>query len=77
VTEENGQVTSAVSYAYDADGNRVQTNADGEITQYVVDSNSSLSQVIAELDKNGQVEVAYLHADDLISQYRGNDIHYS
>jgi len=76
VTEENGQVTSTVSYAYDADGNRVQTSLNGEVTQYVVDSNDSLAQVIAELDKDDQVKVAYLHGDDLISQYRGNDIHY-
>jgi RHS repeat-associated protein len=75
-TEENGQVTSAVTYAYDADGNRIQTNADGEVTQYVVDSNDSLAQVVAELDANNQVNVAYLHGDDLISQYRGNDISY-
>ncbi|MEK8022132.1 MAG: RHS repeat-associated core domain-containing protein, partial [Candidatus Parabeggiatoa sp.] len=76
VTEENGQITSTVTYAYDADGNRVQTIVDGELTQYVVDSNDSLSQVIAELDKDEQVKVAYLHGDDLISQYHGNDIHY-
>jgi RHS repeat-associated protein len=75
-TEENGQVTSTVTYAYDADGNRIQTNADGEVTQYVVDSNDSLAQVIAELDANNQVNVAYLHGDDLISQYRGNDVNY-
>ncbi|MEK8020016.1 MAG: RHS repeat-associated core domain-containing protein, partial [Candidatus Parabeggiatoa sp.] len=76
VTEEKGQVTSTVSYGYDADGNRVQTSLNGEVTQYVVDSNDSLAQVIAELDKDDQVKVAYLHGDDLISQYRGNDIHY-
>ncbi|HEW98754.1 MAG TPA: hypothetical protein ENF37_08990 [Beggiatoa sp.] len=76
VTEEKGQVTRTVSYAYDADGNRVQTSLNGEVTQYVVDSNDSLAQVIAELDKDDQVKVAYLHGDDLISQYRGNDIHY-
>jgi RHS repeat-associated protein len=75
-TEENGQVTSTVTYAYDADGNRIQTNADGEVTQYVVDSNDSLAQVIAELDANNQVNVAYLHGDDLISQYRGNEVNY-
>ena len=74
--EENGQVTSTVTYAYDANNNRIQTNADGKITQYVVDNNNSLSQVIAELNQNGQVNVAYLHGDDLISQYRGNDIRY-
>ncbi|MEK8020925.1 MAG: RHS repeat-associated core domain-containing protein, partial [Candidatus Parabeggiatoa sp.] len=76
ITEENGQVTSTITYAYDAEGDRVQTNASGQVTQYVVDSNDRLSQVIAELDKEGQVRVAYLHGDDLISQYRGNDIHY-
>jgi RHS repeat-associated protein len=76
VTEENGQVTSTVSYVYDADGNRVQTEVDGQVTQYVVDSNDSLAQVIAELDSNDQVEVAYLYGDDLVSQYRGNDVAY-
>ena len=76
VTEEKGQVTSTVSYGYDADGNRVQTLLNGEVTQYVVDSFDSLAQVIAELDKDDQVKVAYLHGDDLISQYRENDIHY-
>jgi len=76
ITEENGQVTSTVTYAYDADGNRVQTNADGQVTQYVVDSNDSLSQVVAELDKDNQVKVAYLYGDDLVSQYRGNEIAY-
>jgi RHS repeat-associated protein len=42
----------------------------------VVDSNDSLSQVVAELDQNGQVNVAYLYGDDLVSQYRGNDVNY-
>jgi len=76
VTEENGQVTSTVSYAYDADGNRVQTVADGQLTQYVVDSNDTLAQVVTELDSNNQVQVAYLYGDDLVSQYRGNDVSY-
>jgi RHS repeat-associated protein len=76
VTEENGQTTSTITYAYDADGNRVQTNADGEVTQYVVDSNDSLSQVVAELDKDNQIKVAYLYGDDLVSQYRDNEINY-
>jgi RHS repeat-associated protein len=76
ITEENGQLSSTVTYAYDADGNRIQTNADGEITQYVVDRNDSLTQVIAELDSNNQVKVAYLHGDDLVSQYRGNEVNY-
>ncbi len=76
VTEENGQTTSTVTYAYDADGNRVQTNADGEVTQYVVESNDSLSQVIAELDQDNQIKVAYLYGDDLVSQYRDNEVNY-
>ena len=76
ITEENGQVTSTITYAYDADGNRIQTNADGQVTQYVVDSNDSLSQVVAELNQDNQVKVAYLYGDDLVSQYRGNEINY-
>ena len=31
-----------------------------QVTQYVVDSNSNLAQVVAELDANEQVKVAYL-----------------
>ena len=76
ITEENGQVTSTVTYAYDADGNRIQTNADGQVTQYVVDSNDSLSQVVAELNQDNQVKVAYLYGDDLVSQYRENKVNY-
>jgi RHS repeat-associated protein len=76
ITEENGQATSTVTYAYDANGNRIQTNADGKVTQYVVDNNDSLSQVVAELDQDNQVKVAYLYGDDLVSQYRGNDVNY-
>jgi RHS repeat-associated protein len=76
VTEDNGQVSSTVSYAYDADGNRVQTTADGQVTQYVVDNNGSLSQVVAELDQDDGLLVSYLHGDDLISQSRGGATHY-
>jgi len=75
-TEANGQVTSTVTYAYDADGNRIKTDASGQVTQYVVDNNLAMPQVVAELDQDNQVNVAYLYGDDLISQYRGNDVHY-
>ena len=35
-----------------------------------------MAQVIAELDQDNQVKVAYLYGNDLISQYRGNNISY-
>lgn len=76
MTEEAGKVSSTINYSYDAQGNRVQTEVDGKITRYVVDNNASLPQVIAELDAQNQVKVAYLHGDDLIGQFRGNEIRY-
>jgi RHS repeat-associated protein len=60
-----------VVYAYDADGNRIRTVVNGtEITNYLVDKNSPLSQVLLETDGQGAVMASYVYGSDLISMQR-------
>ncbi|MCP3998539.1 MAG: RHS repeat-associated core domain-containing protein, partial [bacterium] len=66
---------SEVETAYDADGNRVQVattppSGPAMVVDYLVDTSSSLSHVVAEI-VDGQVQTLYTRADDqLIGLYR-------
>jgi RHS repeat-associated protein len=65
-----------VAYTYDADGIRVSSNANGNITNYVVDKNRDYAQVMEEKDGSGSTIVEYVYGDDLISQERGGSDSY-
>ena len=64
---------SAVSFEYDIDGHRVGMlgEDDGEV-RYVVDENRQFTEVLAETDANGAIQVSYVYGADLLSQHRGD-----
>jgi RHS repeat-associated protein len=77
------QVESAeetVTYEYDVDGHRIGRVVDRagalEETRYLVDENRRYTEVFAELDGAGNVNVRYVYGADLLSQHRGNDARY-
>ena len=67
---------TVIIHAYDADGNRVQTettppNGPPKVTEYLVDTSGSLSHVVAETDENGNLIAQYVRSiDDLLSVIR-------
>jgi RHS repeat-associated protein len=68
VTKADGSV---IQYAYDFDGNRVQTKTTlaGQATQtvnYLVDTDGGLSHVIADSDGSGQLTALYAYANDTL-----------
>jgi len=56
------------SYQYDGGGNRLSANRDGVVTRYVLDRNSSLTQVLAETDSGGTITAYYVYGLGLISR---------
>ncbi|MCP4109051.1 MAG: hypothetical protein GY749_26575, partial [Desulfobacteraceae bacterium] len=67
---------SQIAYVYDAGGIRVASDADGVITQYLVDKNRPYAQVLEERDGFDQLAVSYIYGDDLVSQHRDGDAYY-
>ncbi|HEX7184805.1 MAG TPA: RHS repeat-associated core domain-containing protein [Thermoanaerobaculia bacterium] len=72
VSSADGKV---VEHAYDADGNRVRTEVTPPtgppvVTEYLVDPTGPLSQVVAELDGQGNLVAFYVRGDDLLSVIR-------
>ena len=61
---------STVDHVYDVDGNRVQTKVTPSgggtptVTNYLVDTAGSLSQVVAETDNTGAITSLYVRADN-------------
>ncbi len=73
-TVQNGVLVTEESYTYDYAGNRTsktthKSNGEFEYTKYLND-NSSLTNVLAEIDENGTAKCAYTIGADLISQER-------
>jgi len=72
-TITSGGVTTWESYTYDGEGNRVSVTVRGggrlrpETTYYVNDACSSLTQVLATIDENGNVKQTYQRGLGLIS----------
>jgi YD repeat-containing protein len=67
VTKADGSV---IEYAYDFDGNRIQTKTTlaGQATQtvnYLVDTDGGLSHVIADSDDSGQLTALYVYGSDI------------
>ena len=59
---------STSTYQYDGDGNRMDVNRAGLETRYILDRNSSLSQVLAETDSGGTITAYYVYGLGLISR---------
>jgi RHS repeat-associated protein len=57
-------------YQYDGAGNRKMAVRSGVTTRYVLDLNSSLSQVLADTDGSGNVTAYYVYGLGLISQIK-------
>ena len=73
-TVQNGVLVTEESYTYDYAGNRTskttyKSNSEFEYTKYLND-NSSLTNVLAEIDENGTAKCVYTIGADLVSQER-------
>ena len=73
-TVQNGVLVTEESYTYDYEGNRTSktTHRSDGVTEYVkyLNDNSSLTNVLAEIDSEGSVQAYYTIGADLISQER-------
>ena len=77
-TVQNGSLVIEESYTYDYEGNRTsktthKSNGEFEYTKYLND-NSSLTNVLVEIDENGTVKCVYTIGADLISQERDGKV---
>lgn len=75
---QNGELVVVESYTYDYEGNRTSKTtrrSDGK-TEYVkyLNDNSALTNVLAEVDSNGNVKAYYTIGDDLLSQERNGKV---
>lgn len=75
LTRANLSDGTIVAHVYDADGNRVRTevtppSGPPQVTEYLVDTSGSLSQVVAETDSAGSLKAAYVRGDDLLAVLR-------
>ena len=73
-TVQNGSLVIEESYTYDYEGNRTskttyKSNGEFEYVKYLND-NSSLTNVLAEIDENGTAKCVYTIGADLVSQER-------
>ena len=77
-TVQNGVLVIEESYAYDYEGNRTSktTHRSDGVTEYVkyLNDNSSLTNVLAEIDSEGSVQAYYTIGADLISQERDGNV---
>ena len=77
-TVQNGVLVIEESYAYDYEGNRTSktTHRSDGVTEYVkyLNDNSSLTNVLAEIDENGTAKCVYTIGADLISQERDGKV---
>jgi RHS repeat-associated protein len=64
--------TKVLEYQYDENNIRVSQKVDGIETRFLVDSNTSYTQVLEEYNPiNGTIVASYIYGLDLISQQRG------
>ena len=77
-TVQNGSLVIEESYTYDYQGNRTSktTHRSDGVTEYVkyLNDNSSLTNVLAEIDSEGSVQAYYTIGADLISQERDGKV---
>jgi RHS repeat-associated protein len=67
---------SSYQYAYDGVGNRKESISGGQTTRYILDTNGSLSHVLAESDENGAIGTYYIYGRGLIAQINPADTLY-
>ena len=77
-TVQTGSLVTEESYTYDYQGNRTsktthKSNGEFEYTKYLND-NSSLTNVLAEIDENGTAKCVYTIGADLVSQERDGKV---
>ena len=75
-TVQEGNNVSVEEYEYDYAGNRTVKKSENNYTYYLNDVNGSLTQVLAELDANGNEKCWYTRGAELISQERNGAISY-
>jgi RHS repeat-associated protein len=63
-------------YEYDGDGHRVKQTVNLIVTEFVVDLNGGLSQVVADINSGGNLKVLYVRGDDLLSQLQSSAWHW-
>jgi RHS repeat-associated protein len=68
VTDAAG--TRHLAYQYDADGLRVASSVNGDVTRYLIDTTRSVPHVVQEYRPGGGVSASYVYGLDLISQDR-------
>jgi RHS repeat-associated protein len=68
--------TNNFYYGYDGDGHRVKQTVNQIVTEFVVDLNGGLSQVVADINSGGNLKVLYVRGDDLISQFQNSAWHW-
>ena len=77
-TVQNGVLVTEESYTYDYQGNRTSktTHRSDGVTEYVkyLNDNSSLTNVLAEIDENGTAKCVYTIGADLVSQERDGKV---
>ena len=77
-TVQNGVLVTEETYTYDYSGNRTSktTHRSDGVTEYVkyLNDNSSLTNVLAEIDENGTAKCVYTIGADLISQERDGNV---
>ena len=56
------------SFSYDGFGNRISRTKNGVHTRYLLDLNTDMSDVLAEMDSGGTVQNYYIHGLGLISR---------
>ena len=72
----SGPTVQHFSYEYDADGNRVKLDRDGVISQFLIDSQSDLPQVVLEYSPGGTTSVIYVRGERLVGEIRGGNSTY-
>ena len=75
-TSQGGQEVTVEEYEYDYAGNRTAKITEGEVTRYVVDTNGVLSQVLYELDGEGNLKTFYTRGAELVTLERETEIRY-
>ncbi len=75
-TVQEGNNVSVEEYEYDYAGNRTVKKSENDYTYYLNDVSGSLTQVLAELDSNGNEKCYYTRGIEIISQERSGNISY-
>lgn len=66
----------SANYTYDSNGNRIRSNVNGSITNYLVDESFVYPQVVSEYDDLGVVTTEYHRGLGLISMEKGVNEHF-